>query len=61
MGSLHAASSNAIYHFPESALDMVRPGIGLYGAYPTYPEKEKQIAELKGCNSFCRFSWKTMG
>ena len=47
MGILHAASSNAIFHFPESALDMVRPGIGLYGAYPTFPEKEKQIAELK--------------
>lgn len=47
MGILHAASSNAIFHFPESALDMVRPGIGLYGAYPTFPEKEKKIAELK--------------
>ncbi len=47
MGILHAASSNAIFHFPESALNMVRPGIGLYGAYPTFPEKEKEIAELK--------------
>jgi len=47
MGKLHAASSNAIFHFPESALDMVRPGISLYGAYPTYPDREKEIAELK--------------
>lgn len=47
MGKLHAASSNAIFHFPDSALDMVRPGISLYGAYPTFPEKEKEIAELK--------------
>ena len=47
MGTLHAASSNAIFHFPESSLDMVRPGIGLYGAYPTYPDQEREIAELK--------------
>ncbi len=47
MGILHAASSNAVFHFPKSALDMVRPGIALYGSYPTFPEKEKQIAELK--------------
>ncbi len=47
MGKLHAASSNAIYHFPESTLDMVRPGITIYGAYPTYPEKEKAIGALK--------------
>ncbi|MEE9361583.1 MAG: alanine racemase [Cellulophaga sp.] len=52
LGKLHAASSNAIYHFPESALDMVRPGISLYGAYPTYPEKEKNIAELKVAYNF---------
>ncbi len=47
IGKLHAASSNAIFHFPEAALDMVRPGISLYGAYPTYPEIESSIAELK--------------
>ena len=47
IGKLHAASSNAIFHFPDSALDMVRPGISLYGAYPTYFEKEKKISELK--------------
>ncbi len=47
IGKLHAASSNAIFHFPKSALDMVRPGISLYGGYPTFPEIEKEIAELK--------------
>ena len=47
MGLLHAASSNAIYHFPESSLDWVRPGIALYGAYPTYPEKEHSIGPLQ--------------
>lgn len=46
MGMLHAASSNALYHFPEAALEMVRPGIALFGAYPSYPEKEKVIAPL---------------
>lgn len=46
MGMLHAASSNAIYHFPEAALEMVRPGIALFGAYPSFPEKEKLIAPL---------------
>jgi len=52
IGKLHAASSNAIYHFPESRLDMVRPGISLYGAYPTYPDKEKKLAELKVAYNF---------
>lgn len=30
----HIASSGAIMQFPESYLDMVRPGIMLYGVYP---------------------------
>lgn len=47
MGKLHAASSNAIFHFPQAALDMVRPGIGIYGAYPTYFKKEKEIKTLR--------------
>jgi len=47
MGKLHAASSNGIYHFPEAALDMVRPGISLYGAYPSFPDAEREIQELK--------------
>ena len=33
------ASSNAIFHNPESWLDMVRPGISLYGVFPE--EKDK--------------------
>jgi len=47
IGKLHAASSNGIYHFPEAALDMVRPGISLYGAYPSIPDTERKIKELK--------------
>jgi alanine racemase len=34
VGLLHAASSDAIVHVPESYLDMVRPGLALFGAYP---------------------------
>ena len=32
-GRLHAASSAAIWHQPETHLDMVRPGLGVYGGY----------------------------
>lgn len=52
-GTLHAASSNGIYHLPEARLDMVRPGIGIYGAYPTYPEMEKKIKPLKVAFRLC--------
>ena len=47
LGALHAASSAGIYHFPESHLDMVRPGISLYGAYPSNAGEEKTLAELR--------------
>ena len=47
MGSLHAASSNGVYHLPEAHLDMVRPGIALYGAYPSRPEEERAKAVLR--------------
>ncbi len=33
MGPLHAASSDAIVHLPETFLDLVRPGIMLFGAH----------------------------
>jgi alanine racemase len=47
VGKLHAASSNAVYHAPQTHLDIVRPGISLFGAYPTFDEQEKSIALLK--------------
>jgi alanine racemase len=49
LGRLHAASSHPIFHFPDAAtsLDMVRPGIALYGAYPERPEEEQAKAELR--------------
>jgi alanine racemase len=34
VGLLHAASSHALFYRPDSFLDMVRPGLVLYGAYP---------------------------
>jgi alanine racemase len=45
-GKLHAASSHGIYHCKESHLDMVRPGIALYGAYPDKADDERKIAPL---------------
>lgn len=47
VGRLHAASSNGIYHSPHTHLDLVRPGISLFGAYPTFEDQEKQKGELK--------------
>jgi alanine racemase len=37
-GRLHAASSNAVLRFPEAHLDMVRPGLSLFGAFPSEVE-----------------------
>ncbi|MGH9203404.1 MAG: alanine racemase, partial [Vicinamibacterales bacterium] len=33
VGPLHAASSHAIWHIPETHLDAVRPGLAVYGGY----------------------------
>lgn len=45
-GRLHAASSNGVYHLPQAHLDLVRPGIAIFGAYPSRPEEERAKAEL---------------
>jgi alanine racemase len=34
VGQLHAASSHGLFYRQEALLDMVRPGLVLYGAYP---------------------------
>ncbi len=47
IGMRHAASSAAILSFPESHLDLVRPGITLYGHYPSEKEFEQRRIELK--------------
>jgi len=39
-GLAHAANSGAILNFPESYYDMVRPGILLYGYYPSLQTSE---------------------
>ncbi|MFC1850933.1 alanine racemase [candidate division CSSED10-310 bacterium] len=38
----HAAASAAILHYPESWFNMVRPGIMIYGLYPS-PASKKRI------------------
>jgi alanine racemase len=34
LGRLHASSSHGLFFRPDARLDMVRPGLALYGAYP---------------------------
>jgi alanine racemase len=46
-GKLHAAASNGVFHLPDGHLDLVRPGIALFGSYPSRPEQERQMAVLK--------------
>lgn len=40
VGLVHAANSGAIINFPEAYYDMVRPGISLYGYYPSLKTPE---------------------
>jgi alanine racemase len=47
IGLKHVASSAAVLSYPESHLDMVRPGIAIYGQYPSTEEFEKQRVALK--------------
>lgn len=46
LGQLHAASSNAVFNLADAHLDQVRPGIALFGAYPSDAESESKIATL---------------
>ncbi|MCP4726394.1 MAG: alanine racemase [bacterium] len=47
VGLRHAASSAGIMDFPGSYLDMVRPGIAIYGHYPSDREYELKRMQLK--------------
>jgi len=47
VGRLHAASSHAVFNRPDGHLDLVRPGISLFGAYPTDAGGERSIAQLR--------------
>ena len=46
-GTVHAAASDAILNLPESHFDMVRPGIMLYGHYPTEAARQKKEIDLR--------------
>ncbi|MBI2535717.1 MAG: alanine racemase [Gemmatimonadetes bacterium] len=45
LGKLHAASSHGLFFRREAYLDMVRPGLVLYGAYPS-GAAELELAQL---------------
>lgn len=45
-GPLHAASSHGLFNSHGTHLDAVRPGIAIYGAYPTDDGRERSIAQL---------------
>jgi alanine racemase len=47
LGIRHAASSSGVFEFPESHLDMVRPGMALYGGYPNDPATQRATASLR--------------
>ena len=46
-GHLHAAASNGVFHLPDGHLDLVRPGIALFGSYPSDPGRERTMATLR--------------
>jgi alanine racemase len=46
-GPLHAASSHAVFNHADTLLEAVRPGISLFGAYPTDEGSERSIAGLQ--------------
>jgi alanine racemase len=46
LGLLHLASSHGLFFRPEAELDMVRPGLALYGAYPARA-RETGAADLR--------------
>lgn len=43
-GLIHAANSAALIDMPETRLDMVRPGISIYGLYPSAAVSRSRIA-----------------
>ncbi len=47
LGTRHAASSSAVFELPEAHLDMVRPGMALYGGYPNDPALQREAATLR--------------
>lgn len=52
LGTLHAAPTFELFQYPESHLDMVRPGNALFGNYPA-AEGMEDLAELKPVFRLC--------
>lgn len=47
LGLKHAASSDGLFSFPKAYLDMVRPGILIYGYYPSEKTQKEDSLSLK--------------
>ena len=56
----HMSNSAAILQFPESHMDMVRPGVMLYGVYPVGVEHSVEIAPALTWRSRVAFSKLTL-
>lgn len=55
LGMRHAASSGGVFHVPVAHLDMVRPGISLYGCFPDErSEQERRIPLRSTFDLKCR-------
>ena len=52
----HMSNSGAILHFPESHMDLVRPGLMFYGVYPVGVEHTVEIAPVLRWKSRVAFS-----
>lgn len=52
LGRLHAAPTIELFHYPESHLDMVRPGNALFGNYPS-GDKARDMAALQTVYRLC--------
>ncbi|MGI6360722.1 MAG: alanine racemase [Bacillota bacterium] len=52
----HMANSAAILDLPESYYDMVRPGISLYGYYPSTEVKQDQVRLLPALSMKCNIA-----
>ncbi len=47
LGRKHAASSFALFQHPDAFLDMVRPGMAIYGIYPEKEFRSSGLMELR--------------
>ncbi|HSJ86938.1 MAG TPA: alanine racemase [Anaerolineales bacterium] len=56
----HMANSGAVLQFPESHMDMVRPGVMFYGIYPVGVEHTVEIAPVLKWRSQVAFSKVTL-